>query len=173
RLRAHEAGGRAVDRLVAGAALVAARRGRLGRDRDRRRRLARADVDRNRARARIRRAPARRGGTPLLLLARARDRLVLDRDDVVPLRALRGDLSGRSLADRRLSRLAALLDDVSRADRLRRHRAGAGADRPPRLADRARAARLRRRRRRVHALVLALRLEALLRSICLSDRNLV
>jgi ABC-type uncharacterized transport system permease subunit len=60
---------------------------------------------------------------------------VLGRGQVVPVGSLRGHLPGRTLADRHLSGLAALFDDVSRADRLRGHRARAGDHRPAELDD--------------------------------------
>src|SRR5439155_17698715 len=131
-----------------------------------------ADSDelRPRPRARVRRAAPRRRGAPLLLLADPRHRIVLDRGDVVPLRALRGHVPGRALADRRLSGLAALLDDVSRADRVRRHGAGAGDDGAAAVADGRDPPELRRRALRVHALVLALWSAAVLRGVGVGRR---
>src|SRR5207237_8839915 len=119
----------------------------------------------HRPRARVSRAAAARRAPSLLLLADHRNGCVLDREHVVPRGALRGPLPDRALADRRVSRLAAVLDDLPRADRVRRHRAGAGADVEAALDDRADRARLRRGALGVHAMVLALRAAPLLRRI--------
>ncbi|CAA9228858.1 MAG: protein of unknown function DUF990, partial [uncultured Chloroflexia bacterium] len=85
--------------------------------------------------ARLRGGAAAGRDHDLQLLADADDRRLLDRAYGAGCRAVPGGVSGRAVAGRDLSRLAANRPDLFGADRLRRHGACRGADRPADVAN--------------------------------------